>query len=282
MPADTKSPLTHAGDTGQLHEFLRKNKADLRQFRVRGPFAVDLKRDREISVSSTEIVRADLFLSAAPEKSSLIIFLHGHDNTKEIHAVQAAYLASWGMHCLVPQLPNKGPWDANGKILARLANAINLRPEIVDVRIDAKRIILAGHSFGAAAVAIALAERTPVAGAILLDPAVVIKNFPAVLGKIDKPVLLLGADEQVSAARNRGYFFRYIRRGIAEVSIRGAAHEDAQFAESTQVPRDSQVTFASALVSAALSLSVTGKLDYAWASIGTEVKAGEFFRARKK
>lgn len=267
---------------GELQGYLLNHKADFGQFRLRGPFAVDVQKDYTVRLSATERINTDLFLSAPSEKAPLVIIVHGHDNSKEAHTLQGMHLASWGMHTLVLQLPRKGPWVKNGKTLVRIVNAIVRRPEIINSRIDVKKIILAGHSFGGAAVAIALAERVPVAGGILLDPAVVIRDFPAVLRKINTPVMLLGADEQISSARNRSYFYRYIPRGIAEISIKGAAHEDAQYAEYSPNPDESQVAFVSALVSAAFSLSSTGKLDYAWASFGDGFKNGMFFNVKRK
>jgi fermentation-respiration switch protein FrsA (DUF1100 family) len=132
-------------------------------------------------------------------------------------------------------------------------------------------------------VAVALAEGAPATGAILLDPAATSRDLPSYLSRIKKPVLILGADEHVSRARNRDYFYRFVRRGIAEVSIKDAIHEDAQFpSESMQATEELQVTFMRAMTSAAFSLSSTGKFDYAWASFGDVLKNGKFFNAKKK
>lgn len=275
---------------GELDTYLRA-RPDLDQFRLRGPFAVTVQKDRELHLSSTERVSADLFLSAPAEKAPLVIFLHGHDSSKEDHAHQAMHVATWGMHGVAVQLPNRGPWVDNGKVLARLVQAIHRAPEIVDGRIDVDRIILVGHSFGGSAVAIALAAGTPAAGGILLDAAGVGKVLPRFLKQIKKPVILLGADARVSSTRDRGYFYRYIPRGVAEVSIRNAAHEDAQYPSELSLPapgidtitrEELQITFVSALTSAAFSLSATGKFDYAWASFRGALRNGRFFNARRK
>ena len=96
-------------------------------------------------------------------------------------------------------------------------------------------------------------------------------------------MLILGADEHVSPARNLDYFYRYVRRVVAEVSVKGALHEDAQFpSESTEATEELQVTFMRAMTAAAFSLSVTGKLDYAWPSFADVLKNGKFFNAKKK
>jgi len=268
---------------GELQGYLLDHKADLDQFRLRGPYAVDTQENYEIRLSTTELINTDLFLSAHAEKAPLVIFLHGYDSSKEAHTFQAMHVASWGMHSLVLQLPNNGPWVGNGKTLAKIANFIYRWPEIIDSRIDVNRIILVGHSFGGAAVAIALAEGAPAVGGILLDPAAVGRELPKFLRQINNPVMLLGADEHVSSARNRDYFYRFIRSGIAEVSIKDAVHEDAQYPSDVGLATEElQVTFVSALTSAALSLSATGKFDYAWTSFGEAIENGKFFNAKKK
>ena len=95
--------------------------------------------------------------------------------------------------------------------------------------------------------------------------------------------MLLGADTHVSTARNRDYFYRYIRGRYSEVSIRDAAHEDAQYPSNVGVATEElQITFASAMTSAAFSLSSAGNFDYAWASYGDALARGKFFDAKKK
>jgi pimeloyl-ACP methyl ester carboxylesterase len=275
----------------ELQGYLLTHKADLDQFRLRGPFAVSEKNDYELRLSATERINTDLFLSAPAEKAPLVIFLHGHDSSKEAHAYQAIHMASWGMHSLALQLPNSGQWVSNGKTLAKIVNFIYRWPEIIDRRIDVNKIILVGHSFGGSAVAIALADGARAAGGILLDPAAVGKDLPNFLRQINTPVMLLGADEQVSSARNRDYFYRFIRNGIAEVSIRNATHEDGQYPSEFSLQNSGidphtteelQITFVSALTSAALSLSITGKFDYAWTSFGDVFENGKFFNPKKK
>ncbi len=275
----------------ELRGYFLSHQADLDQFRLRGPFAVAVQKNFEIRLSATERIAADLYLSAPAEKAPLVIILHGYGSSKEDHAYQAMHVASWGMHSLALQLPNKGPWVGNGRTLARIVNFINRRPDIIDSRIDASRIILVGHSFGGASVAIALAEGARVAGGILLDPAGVGNVLPRFLRQVNKPVMLLGADEKMSRTRERDYFYRYIRSGIAEVSIRDAIHEDGQypaelplwlFAGDPTTTEELQITFVSALTSAAFSLAYTGKFDYAWSSFGAAIENGKLVNAKKK
>jgi len=268
----------------ELQVYLLGHQPELDLFRLRGPFAVTIHRDREIPLSATERIDADLFLSAPAGKAPLVIFLHGLDNSKSDHAYQAMHLATWGVHCLTLQLPNRGPWTDHGKALARIVDFIRRQPETIDSRVDADRIILAGHSFGGAAAAIALAEGAPAVGGILLDPAGVGKALPGYLRRIDKPVMVLGADPQVSATLDRGAFYRFIRRGVVEVSIRGAAHEDAEYPLELDSSSNEaqQITFVSALTSAAFSLGATGRFDYAWSSFRNAIGDGKLVNAKKK
>ena len=266
-----------------LQRHLLSHTANVDQFRQRGPFAVTVDSNHEIRLSATERIDADLFLAAPAEKAPLVIFLHGYASTKQSHTFQAMHVASWGMHGLAIQLPNNGPWNNNGKTLARIVNLIYRSPEVIDSRVDVSKIILVGHSFGGTSVAIALAEGAHAAGGILLDPAGVGRDLPGFLRKIVSPVILLGADENVSAARNREYFYRYIPGKVAEVSIKDAAHEDAQYPSSfAQTTEEMQISFVSALTAAAMSLSATGKFDYAWASFSGAFENGKLFNAKTK
>ena len=268
---------------GALQNHLLTHQADVDQFRLRGPFAVTVDTNHEIRVSAGENIDADLFLAAPAGKAPLVIFMHGYANSKASHTYQAMHVASWGMHSLAVQLPNTGAWSANGKTLAKLVNLIRRSPEIVDSRVDVDRIILVGHSFGGTSVAIALAEGARAAGGILLDPAGVGRDLPGILKKISSPVIVLGADERMSETRNREYFYRFIPARVSEVSIRNATHEDAEYpSKFAQTTEESQISFVAALTAAAISLSATGKFDYAWASFSSAVENGKLFNAKTK
>ncbi|MEN3352566.1 MAG: Chlorophyllase enzyme [Betaproteobacteria bacterium] len=280
-----------AETAAELHRYLLGREANVDMFRARGPFAVTTQQDRELRLTSSRRIKTDVFLSAPAAKAPLVLFLHGHDSSKRAHANQAAHLASWGMHCLTVQLPNNGPWDSNGRTLAALVRLIHRTPGAIDNRIDTSKIILVGHSFGAFAVAVALAEGAPAAGAILLDPATVGKDARNVLRRIQKPVMVLGADDEDIAPRNRDYFYEFIRSDVAEVSIRDAVHEDAQYPSEfalqnsgvdPHTTEELQITFVSALTAAAISISATGAVEYAWTSFRRVLQAGEFFNAKKK
>lgn len=275
----TLKPATLA----ELQEELTRRQVDLDLFGLSGPFAVSDEKDFAIQLSMTERINADLFFAKHGDKAPLVIIQHGFDSSKDNHAYQAMHLASWGMHSLVLQLPNKGPWIGNGRTLAKVIQFIHRWPEIFDQRVDVNRIVLVGHSFGGAAAAVALAEGAPAIGAILLDPATINRDMPKYLSQIKKPVLILGADERLFEARNRDYFYRHVRSGVGEISINGALHEDAQFpSDSAQAKEESQIAYMKAMTSAAFSLSSTGRFDYAWATFGTELGKGNLLNAKKK
>jgi hypothetical protein len=73
-------------------------------------------------------------------------------------------------------------------------------------------------------------------------------------------------------------------RNVHEVSVRGAMHEDAEFAlapsgDDSEGPR---TTFLAALTCAALSLAATGRFDYAWAGFRRAVERGELIQPKEK
>src|SRR5918996_3628912 len=125
----------------ELQRYLLSRKPDVALFRFRGPFAMVERRDLEIPLDSSLTVAADLYLCAAASKAPLVIVLHGNNNSKEDHAFQAKHLASWGMHGLALDLPKRGPWIGNGRILAKLVYIIHRTPQLIDRRIDSDKII---------------------------------------------------------------------------------------------------------------------------------------------
>jgi pimeloyl-ACP methyl ester carboxylesterase len=290
FPAIEVTPIK-AADPAELQRYLLSRKPNVAQFRLRGPFAVTERRNLEISLPSGFTVEADLYLCAAARQAPLVIVLHGQDNSKEDHAFQAMHLASWGMHSLAIDLPNRGPWLVNGRTLAALAEVIYRTPRLVDDRIDANKMILVGHSFGATAVAAALAERAPALGGVLLDPAGIGRQLPQSLRRITVPIMVIGADEDIWPTRNRGQFYRFIPAAVGEISIRDTIHQDAQypneytlraFQDQPDDTEEAQIAFVSALTAAAFGIAATGGIDYAWSSFETAIKNGIFFNARRK
>lgn len=280
-----------AKTVGELQDYLRAHQPDLGLFRQTGPFAVTERKDHELRVSPRERFYADVYLSASGDKAPLVVLVHGYDSSKEAHANQAMHVASWGMHAMSVQLPRQGPWVTNGRLLSRIVGFVRRSSDSIDPRIDAGKIILVGHSFGAAAAAIALGEGAAALGGVLLDPAAVGRDLPKILQQINKPVMIIGADEALGSTRNREFFYRYMRSGVAEVSIRDATHEDAQYPSEYSLQHygsdpytteEAQITFAAALTAAALSLASTGGLDYAWTSYAPVVQNGKLYNAKRK
>ena len=280
-----------AANPAELQSYLLSRKPDVAQFRMRGPFAVVERRDMEITLPSGATLEADFYLCGAARKAPLVIVLHGQDNSKEDHAFQAMHLASWGIDAMSVDLPNRGPWIANGRTLAKLVDAIHRRPQLFDDRVDTDKIILVGHSFGATAVAAALGEGAPALGGVLLDPAGIGRGLSQLLKQITVPVMVIGADEEIWPTRNRGQFYRFIPAGVGEISIRDTVHEDAQypnqhtlraFEDDPEDTEEAQITFVSALTASAFGLTATGDIDYAWNSFENGLKNGIFFNARRK
>jgi pimeloyl-ACP methyl ester carboxylesterase len=194
------------------------------------------------------------------------------------------HLATWGMHALVVQLRSRGPWVGNGTLLSRLVQHVRLNPGSLDGRVDPARIVLAGHSFGATAVVVALASGARTSGAVLLDPADAIRGLPGYLRKVRAPVAIVGADERLGTTRNRRLFYANIGRSVSETSIADAQHEDAQFALDTdvQAAESGKIEFVGALTAASFSIGYTGKLDYAWSSFRDAARKGTMFGLNRK
>jgi hypothetical protein len=290
FPEPEVTPIK-AADSAELQRYLLSGKPDVEQFRLRGPFAIIERRNLEIPLPSGPTVEADFYLCAGARKAPLVIVLHGLDNSKKDHAFQAMHLASWCMHGLAIDLPNRGPWIANGRTLAAFVDAIHRTPQLVDDRIDVDKIILAGHSFGATAVAAAGGEGARALGGVLLDPAGIGRQLPELLRRITVPVMVIGADEDIWPTRNRGQFYRFIPARVGEISIRDTLHQDAQypnqytlraFQDQPNDTEEAQIAFVSALTASAFGLAATGGLDYAWTSFENAIKNGIFFNARRK
>jgi acetyl esterase/lipase len=291
LPPEARAQSLRPSTFSELQKQLSGQEASVNRFRQRGPFEVTVAKDRALRLSAKERILADVYLASPAEKAPLVIFLHGHDCSKEAHAKQAAHVASWGMHAVSLQLSKTGPWDVNARTLARIVNLIRRTPAVIDSRVDVNRIILSGHSFGGHAVALAMAQGAAVAGGILLDPAYFGRATPEFLYKIRQPVMVLGADELQHPVRRREYFYDYIQGDVAEVSIRDASHEDAQFPSETSLQNagvdpdtaeERQISFVSGIVATAFSLSTTRSLDYAWASLREMVDSGKMFHPKKK
>jgi hypothetical protein len=99
---------------------------------------------------------------------------------------------------------------------------------------------------------------------------------------VNRPVTVIGADEEIFPARGRELFFRHIRENVGELSIRNAGHEDAQFKLSDDGSREGQLAFISALTAAVISISSTNRFDFAWQSYEPAISSGRFFVVNNK
>lgn len=271
-----------ASSYGELERYLLSQPADIDTFKVRGPFTVNTQENQELTLPAGERITGDLYLAEHGNKAPLIILLHGYGNSKADHGYQAMHLATWGLHALALDLPKQGPWANNGRLLAQVTELLQKNPALLDRNIDGSKILLVGHSFGGSSVAIAMGRGAPALGGVLLDPAIADGDMRGALTRIKKPVILIGADEYVSEAVGRGYFYYYMRNGIIEVSVRDAEHEDATFSMEMIGITGEQLTFISSLTAAAFSLTATGKPDYAWNGFSKAVREGTIVNPKKK
>lgn len=260
----------------ELAETVSKDEPDIDLFKAKGPFAYTVKRNQVIKIRTGKrrvTIVYDLAVPANEAKAPLVILSHGNMSRKEAHRYQIEHLASYGMYAMAVQLPNRDKWMDNGVALGKLVKGLGARPAAVHASIDPEAIILGGHSFGGSAVALAAARGAPVKGLILLDPALFKPSLEDDLAKIDAPVMVLGADRKIFKARKRRSFFQGVSGEAAEISIKGATHDDAQFPSMFAVAgvgidpfttKSRQELFAAAIAASAFSLATTGSVEYAY------------------
>jgi len=303
------STSLHPSSFTAVQANLSKSAPDVNRFRARGPFRVDVHRGYKVPIPtgrsdagpvspifpdktprnpSTQLLPADhivtdLFMASHGERAPLVIFMHGFDGSNETHSDQAMHVATWGLHALTLRLLSDSEWGTNGRIIAKLIRFLVDHPQAMDGRIDANKIVLVGYSFGAISVSVALALEAPAIGAVLLDPAAMGDAMPEWLPRIQVPVLIVGADERLVQTRNREFYFKNMGGRVAEVSVVGATHEDAQSsAAGGLTTRQLQTNFVGVVSAAAFSLSSTRKIDEAWASFDSALREGWLFNARKR
>ncbi len=276
----------------ELLEKVEHKSVSVNAFKKTGPFDVSLQEDYSIAISPSEIpVVADIYTPEHDSRAPLIIFVHGSVASKKAHKIQAVHLASWGFYSMVVSLPSEDRWMKNGATIDALTRLIKKWPYIVNSHIDDRKIYLVGHSFGGSAVTIATGRGAPVDGLILLDPAVVNNNVQSYMRKVSVPVMLLGADKDVFKSRRRKMFFDNIDEKIAEISVKGATHNDAQypsmfgaymFGFDPFTSESLQKEFLQAITITAFSFTTTNSLDYAWEMFKGKVDEGVFINARRK
>jgi pimeloyl-ACP methyl ester carboxylesterase len=247
-----------------------------------GPFEIQQVLDYQIPLNPTNKILVDLFIPILKEKTPLVMMVHGNKFNKLVHGSQCRRLASWGFHCLAVEVPNEGQWLTNGKTIESLVRIVSSFPGLLSDQINIEKIILIGHSFGGSAVTIAAGRKVPIAGLILLDPAVVHSKIRDYMEGVVAPVILLGADPGVFMSRKRKLFFRNISGPMSEVSIAGATHNDAQLPSidtlawgfDVSTTKRFQETFLQTIVASAFSIGAFDNVEYAWKSFGPFLKSG--------
>ncbi|NRA43370.1 MAG: alpha/beta hydrolase [Oligoflexales bacterium] len=263
---------------------------ELEAFYAQGPFSFREFLDFNITISPKHRVNTDFFRTSNRFNPALAVIVHGNGYNKFAHRVQAERIASWGFHCLVLNLPNRNYWLENGKKIKRLISLIRSYPRLLARNINPNRIYLIGHSFGGSASVLATGYGAPVRGLILLDPAMVHDSVKDALPRVSVPSVILGADKRVFKSKRRSQFFQHIGGPIAEVSIIGATHTDAQYPSIHKVHwgfdlvtnRHIQNRFLGALIASLFSLTSSDRLEFAWYLFRKEIKKGHMKKARVK
>ena len=265
---------------------------DLENLAEIGPFKVQEVRDFTIRINTKEELYSDVFFAQHNDKAPLVIIQHGNLGSKEYHREQAIRLASWGSHVLTLKQVNERKWAHNGYNLAKLVILLQRWPDLLDSKFDPEKIILAGHSFGGSAIGIAAGTGISVRGLIFLDPAVYNTQVGTFLSKIRAPSFILAADRRVFSSRHRATFFGRIPRNVAEISIKGATHNDAQypnqfswsqtFGIDHRPDMSKQNLFAAAMVSLVMSYTISNSWDQAWPILKADMDKGNLFEPKKK
>lgn len=264
-----------------------KARCDIRRFLARGPVKTDLRSNLSLAIEPGVSVVFDHVAPRGIGPAPLVILVHGNRSRKEAHRHQAELLASFGMHALALDVPNRGQWLVNGGLIKRFVQRLVAAPTLLQGEIDLTRIVLAGHSFGGSAVTLAAALGAPVKGLILLDPAVVNAAVTRMMKNVRVPTLIVGADPEVFRSRRRRLFFRELAGPVFEVSVKGATHDDAQgpsmyalttFGVDPYTSSERQKVFAALLAAGAFGLTAGGSLEFA----AEAITAGRFADSLKE
>lgn len=266
------------------------SRPDYSVFLNAGPYPYSVYYNYRISLKPSLTIDSDYYKAKSGPGSPLAIIMHGNGYSKLTHRLQGEHLASWGIHTLLINLPNHGQWIKNGKILKRVTQMVHSWPELLSRNIDLSRIILVGHSFGGSASVIAASGNSPVAGVILLDPAMVHPSVRTYLQKIHRPILILGADKSVFRSKKRPQFFHNSGGAVTEFSLTGATHTDAQLPGIQSVrwgfeweaDETIQRRFLAFITGGLFSLAGTGSLNYAWAMFRNAETSGAVKNGKNK
>lgn len=245
---------------------------EMRRFEELGPFAVSEQLEREVTMNLEKIIVVDHYAAQTQDKLPIVIICHGNFSGKNAHRNQARRLASWGFHVVTLELPNREQWVQNGEVVRRFSEMVHNVPHLLGANVDTTRIVLVGHSFGGSASILAMGHGAPVIGAILLDPAVVHDNVISAMKKVDLPIVLLGSDPKLFAARGRKKFSENMNGEVLEISVPKSTHDDAQgpsmYSRSVlgvdpYTSNDRQKVFGALLTVGVIGMASSGTLDFA-------------------
>lgn len=275
----------------EMLRMLSKDKAHLSVFERLGPFETRTRPNITIPLGNGETLTGDFVAPKGDIEAPLAIIVHGNQSQKEAHRYQALRLASYGIYALTVQVPSRGQWIENGALIERLTRALRADPKLLHPYADTTRMVLIGHSFGGSAITVAASRGAPVKGLVLLDPAVYNTEVMKAMRAVTQPVMLLGADQDVFHSRKRQLFYRHMGGEIAELSVVGATHDDAQhpsmyalsaYGLDPYTSAARQELFSAAITASVLSLASTGKLDYAWKAFADALEHGDLKDARRR
>ncbi len=255
----------------KIYRILKTIGPDLGEFSKQGPISYGIKEQQFIVLNnnlpiSFDVVQPKLVAARGP----MVVIAHGNRSYKEAHRYQAVHLASYGFSVFLPQLPTTEQWDTNGLILKEFVKGISESAEMRATQNQMKPILV-GHSFGGSAVTMAAYLGTPISGLVLLDPAVFNENVGKLMWDVQSPAILLGADPEIYLARKRRLFRKHYGGDFAELTIKGATHNDAQYPTmfalnfyglDPVVQEKNQKLFTALLTASAFSLTLGDSHDF--------------------
>jgi dienelactone hydrolase len=264
---------------------------ELMPFASDGPIQFREILDHDFRLGVDEVIKINMALPIGIDSAPLVIIQHGNMSFKEAHLDQMRRLASWGFAAVTPQMPNFGKWLKNGNEIKSMVDLIYKWPKLISSKINPQKIILIGHSFGGSAVSIAAARGAPIAGLVLLDPALYSRTVLKSLSGVKVPTYVLAADPKLFFAKRRPSFFAEIQSQVTELVISDTTHDDAQlpslnslrfFGFDPTTTDLGQTRFLNCLITAAVSIADPNHLAASWNSFRKGMRAGLYIEAKRK